>query len=156
MHKDGKLWVHTDDLGYMDEDGRLYHQGRAKRMLTRSGGKIWPDTLANIIKQHDSIDDCCCVKLDDELEREVPVAHIILKDENISDTVFDEIDELVRHNCPETFVPKYYVKRDEIPITEVNKKVNFKALEALDILNTDNYNVDGRVITPKNKVKKLV
>jgi len=156
MHKDGKLWVHTDDLGYMDEDGRLYHQGRAKRMLTRNGGKVWLGTVENVIKGHDAVDDCCCVKLDDPIEREVPVAHIVLKDENVDNSVFDEIDELVRQNCPETFVPKYYVKTDEIPITEVNKKVNFKALEALDILNTDNYNVDGRVITPKNKVKKLV
>lgn len=156
IHKDGKLWVHTDDLGYMDEDGRLYHQGRAKRMLTRNGGKVWLGTVENVIKGHDAVDDCCCVKLDDPVEREVPVAHIVLKDENVDNSVFDEIDELVRQNCPETFIPKYYVKTDEIPITEVNKKVNFKALESLDILNTDNYKIDGRVIAPKNKVKKLV
>ena len=39
---------------------------------------------------------------------------------------FNEIDEIVRQNCPDIYVPKYYVKRDEIPITEVNKKINFK------------------------------
>ncbi len=156
MHADGKLWVHTDDLGYMDEEGRLYHQGRAKRMLTRSGGKVWLGTIENVIKSHDMVDDCCCVKLDDEVEREVPVAHIILKDENVSDELFDEIDELVKHNCPETFVPKYYIKRDEIPVTEVNKKVNFKALENEDIFDSNNYNMNGRIITKKQKVKKLI
>lgn len=154
-HSDGKLWVHTDDLGYMDEEGRIYHQGRAKRMLTRSGGKVWLGTIENVIKSHDLVDDCCCVKLDDEIEREVPVAHIVFNDGNISEDVFDEIDELVKHNCPETFVPKYYVKRDEIPVTEVNKKVNFKALEAEDIFDTNDYNINGRIITQKQKIKKL-
>jgi len=156
-HKDGKLWVHTEDLGYMDEDGRLYHEGRAKRMITRSGGKIWPDTLANIIKQHDSIDDCCCVKLDDELEREVPVAHIILENNSPSlQEFYPELDELVKQNLPEIYVPKYYILQESFPITKGNNKVDFKVLEKEDILNTDNYNIDGRVITPKNKVKKLV
>ena len=41
VHKDGKVWLHTDDLCYMDEEGRVYHCGRSKRMLTRSGGKVW-------------------------------------------------------------------------------------------------------------------
>lgn len=155
VHPDGKVWCHTDDLGYMDEDGRLYHQGRAKRMITRSGGKIWLGTLEDAIKSHPAIDNCCCVKLNDVEEREVPVAHVVLKDESVNDTVFDEIDAIVKQNCPEIYVPKYYVKRDEIPVTEVNKKINFKALEAEDIFDTENYSMHGKIITKKVKVKKL-
>lgn len=155
VHPDGTVWVHTDDLGYMDEEGRIYHQGRAKRMITRSGGKIWLGTLEDAIKSHPAIDNCCCVKLDDEEEREVPVAHVVLKDDSVSDTVFDEIDTIVKQNCPEIYVPKYYVKRDEIPITEVNKKVDFKSLEAEDIMDVNNYKIDGKVITKKVKSKKL-
>ena len=47
------------------------------------------------------------------------------------DEIFDEIDAIVRQNCPEIYVPKYYVKRDEIPVTEVNKKIDFKTLSYL-------------------------
>ena len=155
VHSDGKVWCHTDDLGYMDEDGRIYHQGRAKRMITRNGGKIWLGTLEDAIKQHPEIDNCCCVKLNDEVEREVPVAHVVFKNENVDNSVFDEIDAIVKQNCPEIYVPKYYVKRDEIPVTEVNKKIDFKTLEAEDIMNSDNYKVDGRIITKKVKVKKI-
>lgn len=155
IHSDGKVWCHTDDLGYMDEEGRIYHKGRAKRMITRNGGKIWLGTLEDAIKSHPAIDNCCCVKLNDEVEREVPVAHVVLKDENVSDEIFDEIDTIVRQNCPEIYVPKYYVKRDEIPVTEVNKKIDFKTLEKEDIMNANNYSINGRVITKRNKVKKL-
>jgi len=155
LHPDGRYWLHTDDLGYMDEEGRIYHKGRAKRMLTRNGGKIWLGTLEDAIKSHPAIDNCCCVKLDDEEEREVPVAHVVFKNDNVEDTVFDEIDAIVRQNCPDIYVPKYYVKRDEIPVTEVNKKINFKALEAEDIFDPNNYRVNGRIIKKTVKVKKL-
>lgn len=156
MHKDGYKWVHTGDLGKIDEDGRLYHEGRAKRMITRSGGKIWPDNLADIIRKHPNVNDCCCVKLDDEVEREVPVAHIILKDDTRTlKEIYPEIEEIVIKNLPEIYVPKYYIQKDEFPITQGNNKVAFRVLEQEDILNADNYNIDGKVITVKNKVKKL-
>ena len=90
LHPDGRYWLHTDDLGYMDEEGRIYHQGRAKRMITRNGGKIWLGTLEDAIKSHPAIDNCCCVKLEDEIEREVPVAHVVFKND-VDDGVYDEI-----------------------------------------------------------------
>ncbi|MBQ7136824.1 MAG: acyl--CoA ligase [Bacilli bacterium] len=155
VHSDGKVWCHTDDLGYMDEEGRIYHQGRAKRMITRNGGKIWLGTLEDAIKSHPLIDNCCCVKLNDEEEREVPVAHVVFKNDDVDSSVYDEIDAIVRQNCPEIYVPKYYVKRDEIPVTQVNKKIDFKTLENENIMDPNNYSINGRVITKKNKVKKL-
>lgn len=153
-HKDGQVWLHSDDLGYMDEDGRIYHKGRAKRMLTRSGAKVWLGTLEDTIRSHPMVDACCCVKMNDEEEREVPVAHVVLKDKECSNSVFEEIDELVKVNYPESYVPKFYVKKEELPITEVNKKVDFKALEQENILDPDNYTMVGKVISPRVKIMK--
>lgn len=138
VHKDGKVWLHTDDLCYMDEEGRVYHCGRAKRMLTRSGGKVWLGTIEDTIKSHSLINDCCCVKYDDPEEREVPVAHIVLENDQYSEDIINELDALIRSKCPEIYVPKYYVIRKDIPITEVNKKVDFKTLENEDIFETCN------------------
>lgn len=149
VHKDGKIWLHTDDLCYMDVEGRLYHCGRAKRMLTRNGGKVWLGTIEDTIKSHPLINDCCCVKYDDEVEREVPVAHIVLQNETYSEDIINELDVLVRSKCPEIYVPKYYVVRKDIPITEVNKKVDFKALENEDILDTTQNVVSNRLIVKK-------
>ncbi len=155
MHKDGKVWLHTDDLGFMDEDGRVYHRGRAKRMLTRAGAKVWLSPIEDEISKHPMVDACCCVKLADEVESEVPVAHIVLKDGASFEEVANELDSMVSKNNPEVYVPKYYVKRDELPVTEVNKKVNFRALESEDIFDTKDYSVNGKLITKKNKVKVM-
>ncbi len=149
IHKDGKVWLHTDDLCYMDEEGRIYHCGRAKRMLTRSGGKVWLGTIEDTVKSHPLINNCCCVKYDDPEEREVPVAHIVLESNNYSEDIISELDALIKSKCPETYVPKYYVIRKDIPITEVNKKVDFKSLENENIFDKSKYSIKDRAITLK-------
>ena len=145
-HDDGRIWLHTDDLGHMDSDGRLFHHGRAKRMLTRSGNKVWLNALEETIMKHPNVDTCCCVKMPDEVEREVPVAYVVMKDEARLET-FEELDMLVSSQNPESYVPMYYVKTNHIPITEVNKKVDFKKLESQDIFDADKFTIDGKVVT---------
>lgn len=153
LHSDGKYWLHTDDLGFMDEDGRLFHRGRAKRMLTRAGNKVWLGTLEDVIKRNDCISDCCCVKFDDSEEREIPIAFIIGNDD-FNESCIQSIDESIRIAQPESYVPKYYVIIDELPITEVNKKVDFKQLEKTDIFNTDEFVVEGKIIKRKCNILK--
>lgn len=153
LHKDGKTWLHTDDLGYIDEKGRLFHCGRAKRMLTRAGTKVWLGTIEDVIKRSDYIYDCCCVKFDDVDEREVPVAFVVPNSDFNQDAV-SALDECVRKAQPEAFVPKYYVVIDNIPYTEVNKKVNFKELEKENIFDSNNYIMNGKIIKRKNMTYK--
>ena len=154
-HKDGKLWVHTDDIGIMDNDGYIYHKGRFKRMLTRSGNKLWLTDLDEKIMQTGLILGCCSVKLDDLAEREVPVVHVVLKDGDDELETINKLDTYLRENCPPFYLPKYYIIKDSLPYTEVNKKLDFKSLEKEDILNEDEYTINGNIIKPKTKVKKL-
>ena len=155
-HSDGKIWAHTDDFGIMDEDGFLYHRGRAKRMLTRSGNKLWLPSLEEEIQKLDFVLDCCAVKLDDEIEREVPVIHVVLKETELSE---EEIIEVINHyiikNSPAYYLPKYYVIKESLPYSEVNKKKDFKTLEKENILDSDNFIINGNIIKPKQKVKKI-
>ena len=147
LHSDGNYWLHTDDLGHMDQAGRLFHHGRAKRMLTRAGTKVWLGALEDTIMRHPNIENCCCVKRDDEIERETPVAYVILK--NDSDDTFVELDEMVRLAEGDSYVPQFYVKTDSIPITEVNKKVDFKKLEEQDVFDSDKYTIEGKIVSEK-------
>ena len=153
-HEDGRVWLHTDDLGYIDEQGRIFHCGRAKRMLTRSGAKVWLSHLEDIIKQHDNVFDCCCVKMDDEMEREVPVAHLVLKDTTRAEDTIKEIQELIKNVEPLTYLPKYFVIRNELLVTKVNNKIDFKSLEEENILDNNKYDIDKNLIKTKNLVLK--
>ena len=147
LHSDGNYWLHTDDLGHMDQAGRLFHHGRAKRMLTRAGTKVWLGALEDAIMRHPNIENCCCVKRDDEIERESPVAYVVLK--NDSDDTFAELDEIVRLAEGDSYVPQFYVKTDSIPVTEVNKKVDFKKLEEQDIFDSNKYTIEGKIVSEK-------
>ncbi len=155
LHSDGRIWAHTDDFGVMDEDGFIYHKGRAKRMLTRSGTKLWLPSLEEEIQKLNLIKECCAVKLDDEVEREVPVVHVVLKDDSSEDVIY-QIDEYIKNNCPSNYRPKYYILKSELPYTEVNKKLDFKTLEKENILDEDNFIINGIIIKPRVKVKKIV
>lgn len=148
-HSDGRIWLHTDDLGYMDSTGHLFVQGRAKRMLTRSGTKVFLSELEDAIRKNPNVKDCCCVKMSDAEEREVPVANIVLEDETLFEQTCEELDQLVKNILPLTYIPKYYVLRKYIPITPGNNKVKFTELEKENILNEEEYSINENTIIPK-------
>ena len=49
-HHDGRAWLHTGDLGYMDKNGFIFYTSRAKRMIISNGYNIYPIELEEIIK----------------------------------------------------------------------------------------------------------
>ena len=66
MHEDGQIWVHSGDIGYMDEDGFLYIIGRVKRMITRfDGHKVFPVTIESMISEHEEVRNCSTIGVDD-------------------------------------------------------------------------------------------
>jgi len=66
MHDDGQIWVHSGDIGYMDEDGFLYIIGRVKRMITRfDGHKVFPVTIESMISEHEEVRNCSTIGVDD-------------------------------------------------------------------------------------------
>lgn len=153
-HNDGKYWLHTDDIGVMDEDGFVFHKGRFKRMLTRSGAKLWLSALEEEIMKTEFVKDCCAVKFPDEIEREVPVLHLVLKDGE-DESVIYKLDNYLKENCPPIYIPKYYIIKETLPVTEVNNKKDFKTLEKENILDEAEFIIDGKIIKQKHKIKKL-
>ena len=153
-HNDGKYWLHTDDIGVMDSDGFVFHKGRYKRMLTRSGTKLWLSALEEEVMKTGLVKDCCAVKFPDDVEREVPVLHVVLNDNDDSSKI-KELDNFIKTNCPPNYLPKYYVIKEYLPVTEVNNKKDFKSLEKENILDEEEFVIIGNIIKSKNKVKKL-
>ena len=130
VEEDGHRWISTGDIGYMDEEGHLYIVGRIKRMIVRSGNKIFPSTIENLIMSIPGIEQCSIVGMPDLNEKSTPIAHIVL-DENYTcdqEDIIKEIEKLIPSKMPEFNIPKKYVFRDNMPLTEMSK-VDFKLLE---------------------------
>ena len=133
-HSDGKYWIHTGDIGYVDENGLIYTVDRIKRMIARSGYKVFPSELENLFAKHPAVEACAVVGVYDSVDKEVPKAHIVLKPDYIGEEekIISELNEMIDEaGFPEYFTPAEYKFRTDIPLTDIGK-VDFMALKKED------------------------
>ena len=133
-HKDGKVWIHSGDIGWIDEDGFVYIQGRVKRMITRfDGHKVFPVTIEGFIVEHELVHSCSVIAVDDRdrLQGQYPMAVIELvagvdasERKRICKEIYDRCNELLE----ERGRPVAVVCVDEIPLTGVGKN-DYRKLE---------------------------
>ena len=79
IHNDGHIWLHTGDLGCMDNEGFLYYKGRIKRMIITSGYNVYPSHIEEVIESHPAVLQCTVVGVPHPYKQEVPKAFIVLK-----------------------------------------------------------------------------
>ncbi len=84
-HKDGRIWLYTGDVGYIDEQGTVFFKSRLKRMIVSSGYNIYPQYLEKIVMEHPAIETASIVGIPHSYKQEVPKVYIILK-KNFEDT----------------------------------------------------------------------
>lgn len=130
VHKDNTKWIHTGDLGYMDEDGFIYVTGRIKRMIISGGFKIYPSEIEKVIFENKAVENCCIIAIDDDTYGSIPEAHVILKEEYKQ--YEEEIKKAIYTECtkklPSYAIPKNYIFEDSFPLTSVGK-IDYKKLE---------------------------
>ena len=121
-HKDGRVWLHTGDEGYMDEDGFVYFKGRLKRMIITSGYCVYPNNIENVIDSHPKVKASCVIGIPHPYKVTVAKAFVVL-DEGVeeSDEILDSIKELVEKNLARFSWPYEYEFRKELPKTLVGK-----------------------------------
>lgn len=136
LHKDGKYYLHTGDLGYVDKSGNLYLKGRIKRVIIRHDGiKINPYMLEDIITEIPEIKNCCVVGV---TNREMgygslPMVNVSLKEGiNISDEdIINKIKTICESKLSQKYLPYDYKIWDELPLTEVGK-VDFRKITKIN------------------------
>lgn len=129
VHEDGKTYLHTGDLGYMDEDGFIYFVQRLKRMIVTSGYNVYPSQVENIIDSHEAVMFSTVIGVKDDYRMQKVKAFIVLKP---GFTPTDEIKESIKAHCEKNIakyaLPREYEYRDSLPKTLVGK-VAYRELE---------------------------
>ena len=135
IHDDGHVWLHSGDLGYMDEDGFIFCKGRLKRMIITSGYNVYPSHIEEVIESHPAVLQCTVVGVPHKYKQEVPKAFIVLKEGYFTLFVKNEIKEYCKKNLAKYMVPHEFIYRKKLPKTKIGK-VDFKKLES-DMENDD-------------------
>ena len=121
-HEDGYTWLHTGDLGVMDEDGFIYFRQRMKRMIISSGYSIYPTQLENAIEAHEKVLISCVIGVPDEYRKQIIKAFIVLRDgQEPTEEIKESILEHCRKNIAKYAMPRLFEYRESLPRTLVGK-----------------------------------
>lgn len=129
VHDDGKTYLHTGDLGYMDEDGFIYFVQRLKRMIITNGYNVYPSQIENVIDAHEAVMFSTVIGVKDEVRMQKVKAFIVLKEGfSLTDEVKDSIKAHCEKNIAKYALPREYEYRDSLPKTLVGK-IAYRELE---------------------------
>ncbi len=128
IHKDGHVWLHTGDLGYMDEDGFLFYKGRIKRMIITSGYNVYPSHIEETIEKHPAVLQCTVIGVPHPYKQEVPKAFVVLKEGFHGFLIKQELMSYCKKNLAKYMIPSQIVLRKKLPKTKLGK-VDFKMLQ---------------------------
>ena len=133
-HPDGRVWAHTGDMGYLDEDGFVYLDSRIKRMIIRHDGfKVFPSMIENVVSRHPAVHQCSVVGCADKdhVQGRLPFVYIVLKADTTAKKkqVIRELERMCAEELPEYVQPAAYKFIPSMPMTPVGK-VDYRQLEA--------------------------
>ena len=128
-HTDGRIWLHTGDLGHIDQDGFVYFRQRIKRMIITSGYNVYPSQLENILDGHEKVLLSCIIGIKDEYRGQRIKAYVVPMP-GVEPT--EELKQELLAYCSER-IAKYAMPRElefrtDLPKTLVGK-VAYRVLE---------------------------
>lgn len=113
-------WFHTGDLGWFDDDGFLWLDGRVSDMINRGGLKVFPGTVEDVLLAADSVREAAVVGVPDERLGEVPWAFVVRGDDSVSE---DGLVSWCRERLTPYRVPVRIVFVEQLPRNSVGKVV---------------------------------
>jgi len=111
-------WLHTGDVGWMDDDGYLFITGRTKDLIIRGGENIAPGEIEGVLQQHPAVEDAAVIGVPDVEWGEEVKAIVVPKAEEPSP---DELTAFVKRHLASYKAPKYYEFVEELPRNYLGK-----------------------------------
>jgi fatty-acyl-CoA synthase len=112
-------WLHTGDLGAMDEDGYLEIVGRKKEMIISGGENIYPAEVEQVLAAHPAVAMAAVVRRPDPRWGEVPVAFVVLQPGR--ETTAREIEAFALARLARYKTPREYHFRPALPLSAAGK-----------------------------------
>lgn len=123
---DEEGWIHTGDLGLLDEDGYIRLVGRAKELIIRGGENIAPGEIQEVISQFPNVADVKVQGVPDDFYGEVVGASVVMKDGASLDE--DGLRQFLATRLAKYKIPKFIFRYDSFPMLS-NGKVDAVSLK---------------------------
>jgi len=124
---DSEGWLHTGDLGTMDEQDYVRTTGRLKEAINKGDETIYPAEVEEILFGHPKISNVQVFGVPDKITGEEVAAWIKLEEGTV--TTEDEIIRYCKEKVPESHIPRYIKFVKEFPMTPLGKIQKFKMRE---------------------------
>jgi long-chain acyl-CoA synthetase len=127
--KDKVKWIHTGDIGYIDNKGLIYYRSRLKRMIITNGYNVYPGYIEEILSKNENVYQCAVIGVPHPYKGEVGKCFIVLK-EGIKPTfdVKKNINKFLKQNLAAYAIPAEIEFVDGLPMTLVGK-ISYKDLK---------------------------
>jgi len=112
-------WLHTGDLGYVDEDGYFFIVGRKKEMIIRGGENIYPKEIEEVVYRHPAVREAAVVGLPDKVWGEEVAAFIVLRDQ--ASLTEDDLINYCKEHLADYKCPRKVFFVDDLPKTATGK-----------------------------------
>jgi long-chain acyl-CoA synthetase len=119
VHGEGGPWLHTGDLGYVDDDGYLFIVDRKKDVIKPSGFQVWPRDVEEVISSHPAVLEVGVAGVPDDYQGEAVKAWVVLRPGK--KTTVDELRQFCRKKLAPYKVPKHVEFRDSLPKSMIGK-----------------------------------
>lgn len=122
VHADGYTWLHTGDMGHMDDEGFIYFKQRIKRMIITSGYNVYPSQIENIIDAIEEVQMSCVIGVPDSYKMHKVKAFVQLKPGiQPSDAIKTKILAHCKERIAKYAMPYDVEFREQLPKTLVGK-----------------------------------
>ena len=134
--RDGKLWLRTGDIGYVDEDGFVFMSGRLKRIYYVRAGigeicRLFPSHIEEVIEKSEFVTNCAVIVREDNEKISVPIAYVTLSEKaKVCETekIIEELHKLTKRDLPDHMQLFDIIVLNDMPITQ-SGKIDYRMLE---------------------------